>query len=207
MAHSAQTGPPHAGSSSSESAGTTAQVQQRAEDVAGEARTTAQEVKGQAAEQAQHVRGQARERLREQVDQRSTQAGQRVNQQAQDLRSVSEQLREQGKEGPARMTELVAQRTERAGSYLEQSDADRILQDVEDFARSNPWAVLAGSVGLGFVAARLLKASSSRRYAERTSREPALRTGTTSPPAVDEPLAGPASAPVTASGLPLEDRP
>jgi ElaB/YqjD/DUF883 family membrane-anchored ribosome-binding protein len=197
MAETAGTGPSYATSGSSESAGVKEQAQQKAQDV-----------KDQAVAQAEEARGQARDRLREQVDQRSTQAGQRVGEQAQDLRAVGEQLREQGKEGPARLVDQVAQRTERAGSYLEQSDADRILEDVEDFARRNPWAVLAGSVGLGFVASRLLKASSSRRYQERAGREPAAPApATTAPPAVDEPLAGPASTPVTASASPLEQSP
>ena len=78
-----------------------------------------------------------------------------------------EQLREQGKDGPARVADQVAERAERAGSWMKDSDADRILGDVEDFARSNPWAVAAGGLALGFVASRVLKASSSRRYEER----------------------------------------
>ena len=99
--------------------------------------------------------------------QRSTQAGEQVGQHASDLRAVAEQLREQGKDGPARVADQVAERAERAGSWMKDSDADRILGDVEDFARSNPWAVAAGGLALGFVASRVLKASSSRRYEER----------------------------------------
>ena len=99
--------------------------------------------------------------------QRSTQAGEQVHQHASDLRDVAQQLREQGKDGPAQVADQVAERAERAGSWMKDSDADRILADVEDFARSNPWAVAAGGLALGFVASRLLKASSSRRYEQR----------------------------------------
>jgi hypothetical protein len=77
---------------------------------------------------------------------------------------VSDQLREQGKEGPAKLAQQAADRTERLGSYLEESDADRILSDIEQFARRNPWAVVAGGLAAGFVASRFLKASSSDRY-------------------------------------------
>jgi ElaB/YqjD/DUF883 family membrane-anchored ribosome-binding protein len=125
----------------------------------------AQGVADQAQEKAQNAAGQAKERMREQVDQRSTQVGERVSSAAQDARSVGEQLRQQGKEQPARLADQAADRAERLGSYLQESDADRILRDVEDFGRRQPWAVVAGGLALGFVASRFLKASSEQRYA------------------------------------------
>ena len=129
----------------------------------------ANEVRDQASEQVRKAGGQARDRAREQVEQRSTQAGEQVHQHASDLRDVARQLREQGKDGPARIADQVAERAERAGSWMKESDTERILGDVEDFARSNPWAVAAGGLALGFAASRLLKASSSQRYEQRSS--------------------------------------
>ena len=126
--------------------------------------STAQQAKDKAQETAQQAAGQAKGRLREQVDQRSTEAGQRVSGMAQDVRSVGEQLREQGKDQPARLAEQAAQRAEQVGDYLSRSDGDTILRDVEDFGRRQPWAVIAGGIALGFAASRFLKASSSRRY-------------------------------------------
>ncbi len=108
--------------------------------------------------------GQARGRLRDQVDQRSTQAGDQVQSAAQDVRSVAEQLRNQGKETPARVAEQVADRAESFGTYLRDADGERLLGDVEAFARRQPWLVAASGLALGFVASRFLKASSSRRY-------------------------------------------
>jgi hypothetical protein len=127
----------------------------------------------QAKEKAQEAAGQAKDKagfqLRSQVDQRSTDVGQRVGGYASDVRSVGEQLRQQGKDQPARLAEQAADHAERLGSYLKESDADRILGDVEDFGRRRPWAVIAGGVAVGLVASRLLKASSSERYQQRTS--------------------------------------
>ena len=127
----------------------------------------------QAKEKAQEAAGQAKAKagsqLRSQVDQRSTEAGDRVSGVASDVRSVSEQLREQGKEQPAKLAEQAADRAERLGGYLRENDAERILGDVEDFGRRQPWAVIAGGVALGFVASRFLKASSSRRYEQRSN--------------------------------------
>ena len=73
-------------------------------------------------------------------------------------------MREQGKDKPAQYAEQAADRAERLGDYLHESDGDRILHDVEDFGRRNPWAVVAGGIALGFAASRLLKASSGERY-------------------------------------------
>ena len=141
-------------------------------------------VKEQAQQKAQDVR---------------EQAGEQVHQHASDLRDVAQQLREQGKDGPAKIADQVADRAQRAGSWMKESDADRILSDVEDFARSNPWAVAAGGLALGFMASRVLKASSSQRYEQRgttvTAGQLPPAGGTTVPvaepvrtPPLDDPL-------------------
>jgi hypothetical protein len=148
--------------------GTTAQAKDKASEVA-----------GQAQEKAQEAAGQARDKVRTQVDQRSTEAGEKVRSQASDLRSVGEQLRQQGKDQPAKVADQAADRIERVGRWLTESDADRILDDVEDFGRRNPWAVAAGGLALGFAASRFLKASSTDRYRGRRS----YGTGRTALPA------------------------
>jgi ElaB/YqjD/DUF883 family membrane-anchored ribosome-binding protein len=140
------------GASSSQQ-GTTEQVQEKAQEVVGQAQEKAQELKGQASGQ-----------LREQVDQRSTQAGEQLTSLADAMRRTGETLRTEGNDAPARVTDTVAQRAESLGSYLRDADADRILHDVEDFARRQPWVVAAGGLVIGMMAARFMKASSSRRY-------------------------------------------
>ena len=150
----------------------------------------------QAKEKAQEAAGQAKQKagsqLRSQVDQRSTEAGERVGGFASDVRSVGEQLREQGKDQPAKLAEQAADRAERLGDSLKNNDADRILGDVEDFGRRQPWVVSAGGVALGLVASRVLKASSSSRYEQRSQsyaqlpsrtydRSPATSRGYTEP--------------------------
>ena len=133
----------------------------------GQAKDKAQEVTGQAQEKAQEAAGQAKGKLREQVDQRSTQAGEQVSSTSSDLRTVGEELRKQGKDTPAKLADQAAERTERLGGYLKDSDADKILGDVEDFARRQPWVVALGGLAAGFAASRFLKASSSQRYSSR----------------------------------------
>jgi F0F1-type ATP synthase membrane subunit b/b' len=166
-----------------------------------QAQQKAQDVREQAGEQVRQATGQARDRARDQVDQRSTQAGEQVHQHASDLRDVAQQLREQGKDGPAKIADQVADRAQRAGSWMKDSDADRILSDVEDFARSNPWAVAAGGLALGFAASRVLKASSSQRYEQRGTTVSAGQL----PAAGETTVAEPATVPVPSTTPPLDD--
>ena len=140
----------------------------------------ADEAKEQVQEKAKEGMGQARDRVRDQVDQRSTQAGEQVRSSASDARSVADELRKQGKDAPARYAEQAADRAERLGDYLHDADGDRILRDAEDYARRNPWVVVAGGIALGFTASRLLKASSGERYRQSTGR-PHLASGTRLP--------------------------
>ena len=174
------------GGAQGESSGATDHAREKAGEVAGQAQEKAQELASQATDQAKQAAGQASDRLREQVDQRSTQAGEQVTSQASDIRTVAEQLREQGKDKPAQLAEQAADRVEGVGSYLTEANADRILSDVEDFARQRPWVVIAGGIALGFAASRFLKASSSDRYYSRTPDQLPNRTtrpvGTTMPP-------------------------
>jgi hypothetical protein len=124
----------------------------------------AQEVADKAQQQVGAATGRAREQVRDQVNRRSSDAGERVQSTAADVRSVAEELRRQGKDAPAKYAEQAAEKAERLGGYLHEADGDRILRDVEDLGRRNPWAVVAGGMALGFMASRLLKASSSERY-------------------------------------------
>jgi len=203
--------------------GATEQAKARAQDTAGTVQDKAQQVAGQAQEKAQQAAGQARGALRQQVDQRSTQAGEQVSTVAKDVRSVSSTLREQGKDRPAQWADQIAERVERFGDYLRNADGDRILHDVEDFGRRQPWGVVGGGALLGFLASRFLKASSSRRYeasgratgyrpvpVER--RVPAVTSPVTSPPIerstdVLDPTPAPGAGRVSVSGGVLPDEP
>ncbi len=171
-----------------------------------QAQQKAQEVAGQAQEKAQQATGQARDKVREQVDQRSTQAGEQVRTQADDIRTVGQQLREQGKDQPAKIAEQAADRAESLGSYLQDSDADRIIRDLEDFGRRQPLAVAAAGLALGFAASRFLKASSSQRYQSSVrSPSPSLAdgNGVSAAPYPTAPPAYPTASPATPPSLPV----
>jgi hypothetical protein len=111
-------------------------------------------------------------KVREQIDQRSTEAGSQLSASADALRSSSDQLRAQGNAVAAQAAERAADLAHRLGAYLEQTDADQMLDDVERLARRNPWAVVVGGVLVGAAASRFLKASSERRYESPATRQP-----------------------------------
>jgi len=122
----------------------------------------------QVQEKAQVVKSQVGDQLRSQVDQRSTQAGEQVGSVGQALRRTGDQLRDEGNETPAKMMDSAAQQVDRFGGYLRDADANRMLHDVESWARQRPWAAATIGVVVGFLGSRFLKASSARRY-EQTS--------------------------------------
>ena len=137
------------GQSSQTSDGPGAQAQEKAKEVA-----------GQAQEKAQDARAEASKQLARQVDQRSTQAGERRS--AAPPRTCARSRRAAW---PARArvnrpdTPSRPSAIERAGDWLRDSDGDAILRDVEGFARRNrgpSWPAVSRSE---FAASRLLKAS------------------------------------------------
>ena len=159
-----------------------------------QAKERVQETAQQVGQKAQEVRGQAGERVRKELDTRSTQAGEQVSTTAEAIRRLGEQLRKDGNHGVANYADQVAERVERLGSYLSQSNADRVLHDVESFARRQPWLVAFGGAAAGFLASRFVKASSANRYRETNEGNgsgpaalPARATGDPAMAAIGEP--------------------
>jgi hypothetical protein len=115
-------------------------------------------------QKASDAKVQTREQLRQQLDTRSTQAGEQMTKTGSALRQTAQQLRGDQQEQQAKILEALADRTEGFGRYLTQTDGDRMLRDVERMARQRPWLFAGGGALLGFLAARFTKASSSRRF-------------------------------------------
>ena len=138
-------------------------IADKAQQATGPAKEKAREVAGQAKaqakEQAQAVAGQAKARAAAQVDERSTQLGQQIGAQGESLDGVAQELRRQGQQAPAKVAEQVSQRIKDAGSYLEQTDGESLVQAAADAARENPAAAAVVGAAAGFAAGRVIKAS------------------------------------------------
>jgi ElaB/YqjD/DUF883 family membrane-anchored ribosome-binding protein len=136
------------------------------ETLAEQAQSKVQEATSTAQEQASELREQGSQRLREQIDQRSTQAGSQVRSLAEALRRSGNDLQSQGNKGAAELPKQAAERLERLGSYLEEMSGDDVIRDMESFARRRPWMLAGLGLVAGVAAARFLKASSDQRYSE-----------------------------------------
>ena len=143
-----------------------------------QAKQQAQRAKEQALDKAGEAKEQVQSKLRSQIEERKSDAATKLNSTLQDVRSVGEELRKQGKDGPARVADQVAERGDKLASYLDSKDADELLREIEDYGRRNPWAVIAGGVLIGFAASRFLRASSQQRSAAgRASPPPVYGSG------------------------------
>jgi len=142
----------------------TEQIGEKAQQLAG----TAQEKAGELAGRAQEASGMAQDRVRGELDRRSSDAGEQLLSVADVMRHTSGELRSRGNEPHAKLAETAAERIDRLGGYLTNADADQMLEDIENLARRQPVLVAAGGLLVGFAAARFIKASSDRRYADRS---------------------------------------
>jgi hypothetical protein len=121
-------------------------------------------VSSKAGEAADRGRGM----VADQVGTRSAQASDQIGWAAQTMRRAADQARAEGDIGHARIADQVADRGERVSSYLQDIEPEQLLNDVEDFARRQPWVVAGAGLFIGFALARSLKASSGRRYQTRS---------------------------------------
>jgi hypothetical protein len=118
-------------------------------------------------EKAGELKEQGRSKLGETLDERTTQVGGQAQQMAGAMRQTVSQIRSQDESSSIQMAglfEMAAERVEDLGGYLQRTSGDRLLRDVEDFARRRPWAVAGIGLMAGLAASRFLKASSERRY-------------------------------------------
>jgi hypothetical protein len=128
-----------------------------------------QDAASTAQEKAFELREQGAVRLRDQFDQRSTEAGSQVRSLAEALRRSGNDLSTEGNSNAAQLTGPAADRIERLGSYLEQKSGDDLMRDIETFARRRPWMLAGLGMLAGMAAARFIKASSERRYRDDRS--------------------------------------
>jgi hypothetical protein len=90
------------------------------------------------------------------------------------LRQTASSLRQQDQSELAGYIEQATSKVEAIARNLEQKDLDRILWDVQNFARRSPAVFFGATFAIGFIASRFLK-SSGDRTATRMGFDPARR--------------------------------
>jgi ElaB/YqjD/DUF883 family membrane-anchored ribosome-binding protein len=140
---------------------------------------------GQAAQAAQQVSETARqtvtqatETARQQADRQLDKVSQGLEQFAQTMHQTGDTLQQNEQAALGQYVHKAAGQVERASDYLRVSSVNDIIDDVQSYARREPVVALSVAVGLGFIAARLLKASmkgtsgSGQYLAYQTSYQP-----------------------------------
>ena len=131
----------------------------------------AEDVRERVEERAGQVASRAAGQVRGQIDSRSTQVAGQIGSIADALQGAGEHLRREGNDGAGRAAHRLAGRMENFSSYLRESSSDRLLGDVEQFARQRPWLATGIGATVGFMAARFVKASAESRYAGLPTRQ------------------------------------
>jgi ElaB/YqjD/DUF883 family membrane-anchored ribosome-binding protein len=119
-----------------------------------------------AQEKASELREHGSARLRDQIDQRSNQAGSQMRLLAEALRRSGNDVNGEGSANVSQLTSQAAERIDRLGSYLEQKRGHEVMRDLEMFARRRPWMLAGLGMLAGVAAARFMKASSEQRYGD-----------------------------------------
>jgi hypothetical protein len=148
----------------------------------------------QAQEKVQQTAQQASQKsveyLRQQTEARAGQASEELRAVSDALRRSGHALHADGKSASASAVDGVTQGIERLSDYLGSTPGDRMLHDIESFGRRRPWGMVGIGLGIGLVASRFLKASSSNRYAssQQQQRSPLQPTPPAAlPPAPPQP--------------------
>jgi len=144
--------------------GTTATLQDHAQEVAGSAKQQGAEVARSAVEHARTVVDAAGEQVQRQ-------GGEQAKRLAQSLASVSSDLRSMaGQTGQGSVVggvaRSLAETTDRTATVLRDEGPNGVIRRASDFGREHPMQFLALSAGAGFLMARVLRNSDSRRLQE-----------------------------------------
>ena len=135
------------------------QAREAGQQVVSEARDAANQVAVQAKDAGMQMAGDARRAAEEQINQRSTMAGERVGIAAEDARDIAQTLRGKGREAPARFADQAADRMEEFARYLRDADSNRIMSDIRRVGREQPAVIVAGAAVVGVLIGRVVKAS------------------------------------------------
>lgn len=129
-------------------------------------------------EQTQHKAGQAigdaREKTTSWIDQQMGSVASNLHDVADAVRTTGSALREGGKPvgSYAEFTDGIAEAVESASDYLRNANVEQVAGEVERFARRQPVAFIGIALGIGFLAARFLKSSSTSNSPARVGFNP-----------------------------------
>jgi hypothetical protein len=123
---------------------------------------TVREAKDKIKTKTKEVASQARDRGEAFVQQRKDRAADRIAGVSNSIRQTAERFEEEDDLNIARYTRLVADKLERAATYVREHDVTQLRHDGEEIIRQHPAVFFGGLFVAGFAAARFLKATAER---------------------------------------------
>jgi hypothetical protein len=117
-------------------------------------------VGGELRSDAQQLGTTASNRLHSELDARKGTAAQQAKSVSSAIDRAAGELDDQAPQWLKSAFQQGAQQVQRLADSLEQKDSRQIVSDIQNIARDNPGAFLAGCAALGFAAARIFKAGS-----------------------------------------------
>ncbi len=139
---------------------TKAAAMDTAQQIKGDVQAQASEVAGEAKLQATELMGQAKEQASNAFSKQQEQAVGGLGSLADALRETAQKLKEGddgAQAGIASFVEDAADRLAQSADFLRDKDPNQLLHDVQDFAKKQPVAFVGAALGIGLVAARLMK--------------------------------------------------
>jgi hypothetical protein len=138
------------------------QAEQRAGDAVDQLKTQASDAMVQLKNQADDTVEKIKTQANDQIDTQMTQAGLSLATVADAVETLSDQLRRGNQALLADYADRAGGQVDQLATYLRQSDPNKVLHDIEDFARREPALFLAGAFAIGLLGTRFLKSSSSQ---------------------------------------------
>jgi hypothetical protein len=121
----------------------------------------ASEAVDQVKEGATQLADRARDSARPLLDEQKGRLVDNLGSVAYAMQESGQRLREQHHETAAKFTDQAAQRIDRVSGYLEGKDFNRLVADVEGFARREPMLFAGAAFAVGIIGARFLKSSAT----------------------------------------------
>jgi hypothetical protein len=113
-----------------------------------------------------------------QLSERAAAAGTVISSLAGDFRRIAAELRSSETiRGSSQMADRGADILERAGSYLQSADGERLLADAESLTHQHKWLIATAALATGFATSRGLKAALAGRDRVDPALEPNSHAG------------------------------
>lgn len=109
--------------------------------------------------ESQGLMDRGKEKVRTSVDDGKARVARTLSSVASSLKDSSASMHDGDAAAIGGVVERVADQIDRAANYLERTDADQIVDGVQQFARRNPALFIGAAFAVGVLGARFLKAS------------------------------------------------